>query len=125
MPIESAVVGKVDYRDIESDTAKNSAYRRVIYTVPGRFQNVLMSLAPGETIPSEVHRQTTQFVRVESGTGRCIVDGKEYALHDGVAITIPPGARHKFENTSKRSSLKLYSIYTPPEHASDCLQRRQ
>ena len=125
MSIESAKVGGVDYRNIEHDTLRNESYRRVIYTVPGCFQNVLMSLAPGESIPSEVHRNAVQFVRVERGSGLCPVDRVAYSLFDGIAITIPPGARHKFENTSKRQHLKLYVIYTPPEHGTDVVEQNQ
>jgi len=122
-------VGGVDYRNIEEDTLQNDAYRRVIYTKPNQFQNVLMSLEPHEKIPGEVHPHTVQFVRVESGHGRCIVgrgrERRELTLHDGISVTIPNRLYHYFENTSDSEPLKMYVIYTPPEHTTDCLQQRE
>lgn len=123
--IKSGQVGGVDYRNIEKETENNKAYRLVLYTVTGQFQLVLMNLKPGETIPSEVHQNTTQFVRIESGKGLCTVDNVEYELRDGISITIPPNSRHKFENTHPTKPLKLYSIYTPPEHNPKTLQAKQ
>ena len=114
-----------DYRDIELDTLTNDSYRKVVYTIKGLFQEVLMSLAPGENIPVEKHQHTVQFVRVEAGQGKCIVDGVEYMLRDGISITIPNNTEHYFENTSKTSDLKMYVIYTPDEHRPRLHQRRQ
>lgn len=116
---------KPDYRDIELDTLENDSYRKVVYTVKGLFQEVLMCLAPGETIPRETHPDVVQFVRVEAGQGKCIVDGSEYLLRDGIAITIPNNSEHYFENTSKTTDLKMYVIYTPDEHVPRLHQRRQ
>jgi len=116
---------KPDYRDIESDTLENDSYRKVVYTVKSLFQLVLMSLAPGETIPTETHPDIVQFVRVEAGQGVCVVDGVQYLLRDGISITIPNNSEHYFENTSKTSDLKMYIIYAPDEHPPRRHQRRQ
>jgi mannose-6-phosphate isomerase-like protein (cupin superfamily) len=110
--------------DIEKETIKNRDYRRVIYTVPKSMQLVLMSISRGQDIPTEIHPHTTQFIRIEKGLGIATIDGKEYALGDGVAITIPPGAKHRIQSVGK-TPLKLYTIYTPPEHKPGLTQRNR
>jgi mannose-6-phosphate isomerase-like protein (cupin superfamily) len=79
-------------------------------------QLVVMALKPGEDIGMEVHVGTDQFIRVEAGEGQAILDGKEYPLADGSAIVIPAGTQHNVINTSRSEVMKLYTIYTPPEH---------
>lgn len=122
-------MSRVDYRNIETHTKKNRSYRRVIYTGPknqkGRMQLVLMALAPGEDIPLETHKTISQFIRVEAGRGYALVGRKRYTLRDGISIIIPPGRPHYIKNTSKRHFLKLYSIYTPPEHSASRHNKRQ
>ncbi len=108
---------------IESDTVKNTDYRRVVYT-DKQMQVVYMSLESGEYIPSEIHAQTSQFIRVEGGKGRVWIEGVSHLVYDGVAIVIPAGKEHKVENTGK-SPLKLYSIYSPPEHQPGKVDKRQ
>jgi mannose-6-phosphate isomerase-like protein (cupin superfamily) len=75
-----------------------------------------MSLKPGEDIGKETHPDIDQFIRVEDGQGKAVIDGQEYDLEDGSAIVIPAGAEHNVINTSSIEVLKLYTIYTPPEH---------
>ncbi len=57
--------------NIEKPTLENKYYRRVLYTTP-QNQIVLMSIPPGEDIPLGVHPTTTQFIRIEAGTGKLI-----------------------------------------------------
>jgi len=118
----------VDVRNIEEDTLANKSYRKVLYTVPKQMQLVVMSLAPGESIPCETHRSGSQFVRVESGNGVCTV-GKtkktEYVLSDGISLTISPGVHHCFTNVDNRKHLKMYLLYSPPEHPNSRHQQRQ
>ncbi|KUG20118.1 mannose-6-phosphate isomerase [hydrocarbon metagenome] len=101
--------------DIESETVKNTDFRRVLYT--GRYsQLVLMRLAPGEEIGEEVHDDVDQFFRFEEGEGAVVIDGVKHAVKDGSAVVVPSGAMHNVLNTSKTADLKLYTIYSPPEH---------
>ena len=118
-------MSRVDYRNIEDDTLDNQLYRKVLYTVPQKFQLVLMTLKPGEYIPAEVHDKQVQFIRVESGEGVSIVNGKKYKLENGVSITIPPKKKHFVANVSKTKDLKLYTIYAPPEHPPTRKNKRQ
>jgi mannose-6-phosphate isomerase-like protein (cupin superfamily) len=60
--------------DIEKNAVANTNFREVLYTAKN-MQLVLMSLKPGEEIGMEVHKESDQFFRFESGTGKCIVDG--------------------------------------------------
>jgi mannose-6-phosphate isomerase-like protein (cupin superfamily) len=101
--------------DIETKTLENTKFREVLFTAP-HVQLVVMSLRPGEEIGLETHDDVDQFIRVEAGTGVALLDGKEYALGDGVAVVIPAGTSHNVVNTSKTAPLQLYTLYSPPEH---------
>lgn len=116
----------VDCRNIEKDTEKNKDYRKVVKTVDG-MQLVLMSLNVGETIPCEVHQSVgAQFIRIESGTGKLTTDDKGVCrLTNGTSLLIPNGIKHCIENTSKTTPMKLYSVYTPAQHAPNRRDARQ
>lgn len=100
---------------LERETKKNTDFRHVLYTAK-HSQLVLMSLRPGEEIGEEVHEDHDQFFRFESGEGKVIIDGVEHQIKDGNGVIVPAGARHNVVNTSKRANLRLYTIYSPPEH---------
>ncbi|MGC3975773.1 MAG: cupin domain-containing protein [Nitrospira sp.] len=99
---------------IEQATRDNQHYRRVLFTAQ-HSQLVLMNLKPGEEIGEEVH-ELDQFLRFEAGEGIVVLDGEEHAVSDGSAVVIPAGSRHNVVNKGKMASLKLYSLYSPPEH---------
>lgn len=103
------------HTDIEKETLENTNFRKVLYTGKNS-QLVLMSLRPTEDIGMEIHEENDQFFRFESGQGKCLIDGNEYELSDGVAIVVPAGAEHNIINTSETEELKLYTIYSPPHH---------
>ncbi len=101
--------------NIEKDTLENNNFRKVLYT--GKHsQLVLMSLKPKEEIGMEVHEENDQFFRFEKGRGKCIIDGNESEISDGVAVIVPAGAQHNIINTSDIDDLKLYTIYSPAHH---------
>lgn len=114
---------RVFHGDIEDLTKANTHYRKVLFT-GANLQLVVMSLEPGESIPLEVHDEHDQFIRVDAGRGCVVADGKEYALKDGVAVVIPAGVHHEVRNTSKKTTLKLYTLYSPPEHRPGLVHRR-
>ncbi|PCI90162.1 cupin [Candidatus Kaiserbacteria bacterium] len=99
--------------NIEEATLANKDYRRVLYTSK-KSQLVLMCLAPADEIGEETH-DLDQFIRIEAGTAKVILDGVEHDVSDDYAIVIPEGTKHNVINTGT-TDLKLYSIYTPPEH---------
>lgn len=108
--------------DIETDTVDNVNYRKVLHTT-NLSQLVLMSLKPGEEIGMETHKHGDQFIRIDSGKGKVILDGKEQSITDGSAMVIAAGTEHNIINTSKKEDLKLYAVYTPPEHPEGTLQK--
>lgn len=101
--------------NIESETLENENFRKVLYTSE-HVQLVLMSLKPGEEIGAETHKNNDQFFRIESGSGKCIINGNEYIVTDGDAIIIPAGALHNVINTNDSKELKMYTIYAPAHH---------
>jgi len=108
--------------NIEKDTLSNSNFRRVLYTGKNS-QLVLMSLGPSEEIGEEVHETVDQFFRFEKGEGVVSIDGIEQKVTDGDAVIVPAGARHNVINTSKTADLKLYTIYSPPEHQDGTVRK--
>ena len=101
--------------NIETKTLSNENFRQVLYTTK-RSQLVIMTLQAGEEIGMEHHTGHDQFIRVEEGEGIAILDGETHVLTDGVAVVIPAGTEHNVINTSKTEALRLYTLYTPPEH---------
>ena len=107
--------------DIEDDTMKNTDFRRVLYTGKNA-QLVLMSLRPKEEIGLETHT-LDQFIRVEAGSGIAVLDGVEHQIADGTAVVIPAGTKHNVINNSEREELKLYTLYSPPEHRDGTIHK--
>ncbi|OGF99573.1 cupin [Candidatus Gottesmanbacteria bacterium RBG_13_37_7] len=102
-------------QDIEKATEKNSYFRQVLYT--GKYcQLVVMCLKPGEAIGMEVHHTVDQFFRFEEGEGKVVIDGTEYKVKGDFAVIVPAGSQHNVINTSTEEELKLYTIYSPPNH---------
>ena len=101
--------------NIEEKTVDNNFFREVLFTAQ-RVQLVVMSLGPGEEIGLETHDDGDQFIRVEAGKGIAILDGEKHDLEDGSAVVIPAGVQHNIINSSPQQPLKLYTIYSPPEH---------
>jgi mannose-6-phosphate isomerase-like protein (cupin superfamily) len=110
------------FTNIEKETLENENFRKVLYTSK-YSQLVLMSLKPKEEIGMEVHPENDQFFRIEKGQEKCIIDGNEYELKDGVVIVVPAGAEHNVINTSEIEELKLYTIYSPPHHKDGILRQ--
>jgi mannose-6-phosphate isomerase-like protein (cupin superfamily) len=101
--------------NIEEKTLANEYFREVLFTAP-HSQLVVMSIAPGEDIGEEVHTNVDQFLRIEAGEGKTVLDGEETVIRDGSAIVVPAGVRHNVINTSSSEALKLYTVYSPAEH---------
>lgn len=99
--------------NLEKETLENTDYRRVLHTAT-HSQLVLMCIQPGEEIGEEVHH-LDQFIRIEKGEGKVVLDGVEHDVVADMAVVIPEGIRHNVINTGT-TPLKLFSIYSPPEH---------
>jgi len=108
--------------DLEAETRKNSDFRRVLYT--GKYsQLVLMCLKPMEDIGEETHDDVDQFFRFEEGMGAVVIDGVTHKVKDGSGVIVPSGAKHNVMNTSKTAYLRLYTIYSPPEHQDKVVRK--
>jgi mannose-6-phosphate isomerase-like protein (cupin superfamily) len=101
--------------NIENKTSKNKYFRQVLFTAKN-MQLVVMALGPGEEIGLEMHKKVDQFFRVEEGEGKVIMNGAAKKFKAGDAFIVPQGTHHNVVNTSKTAWLKLYTIYTPPNH---------
>ncbi len=100
--------------NLEQYTLNNDNFREVLYTAKNS-QLVVMSLKPGEDIGEEVHH-LDQFIRCEAGIGKAFLNGVSHDISDGFAIVVPAGALHNIINTSTDTPLKLYTVYSPPNH---------
>ena len=107
--------------NIEKDTLKNKDFRRVLYTAKNT-QLVLMSLRAKEEIGEETHT-LDQFIRIEAGRGVAILDGVRHQISDGSAVVIPAGTKHNVVNSSPTEDMKLYTLYSPPEHRDGTIHR--
>lgn len=101
--------------NIQTLTLENKNFRKVLFTGT-HMQLVVMSLLPKENIGLEVHEDTDQFFRVESGNGTLIIDSEEFDISDDMAFVVPAGSSHDVINTSADAELKLYTIYAPAHH---------
>ena len=108
---------------IEKLTEKNNYFRRVLFT--GKYtQLVLMCLQPGEEIGKEVHKKVDQFFRIEQGRAKFVFGSKEvHIVKAGDAVIVPAGTYHNVINTSKTEKLKLYTLYSPPNHPAGTIHR--
>lgn len=107
--------------NIEKLTTENTDYRRVVYTAD-YTQFVVMSLPPGVEIGNEVHG-LDQFIRVEHGTAKVILNNgeEEHELTDDWGVIVPAGTYHNVINTGDKE-LKLYTLYSPPDHLKTTVQ---
>ena len=108
---------------IEMQTLENTYFRQVLYT--GKHaQLVVMCLKPGEDIGDEVHPDVDQFFRIEEGEAKFVFNEKqEYQVRNGEAVVVPAGTFHNVINTSKSAPLKLYTLYSPPNHPNGTVHK--
>ena len=109
--------------DIEQQTLKNGFFRQVLFT--GSYcQLVVMCLQGGEEIGNEVHPAVDQFFRIEEGEAKFVFSGtEEHVVHNGDAVVVPAGTFHNVLNTSKTKALKLYTVYSPPNHPAGTVHK--
>ena len=108
--------------NIEEVTLANNYFRKVIFTGI-HSQLVVMSLQPNEDIGMEVHPNVDQFLRIEEGEGDVILNGEKHRIKDGDAIVVPAGTQHNVINTSSTQKLKLYTLYSPPNHKNGTIHK--
>jgi len=108
---------------IEKQTLANNYFRQVLFT--GKHaQLVVMCLQPGEEIGNEIHPNVDQFFRIESGEAKFVFNSKEtHIVKNGEAAIVPAGTYHNIINNSKTKQLKLYTIYSPPNHPDKTIHK--
>ncbi len=111
------------FGSIEKDTEKNTNFRKVVYTGK-HLQLVVMCLQKGEEIGNEVHPDVDQFFRIEKGQAKFVLNNaEEHVIGEGDAAIVPAGTWHNVINLSKTETLKLYTIYTPPQHPDGTIHK--
>ena len=110
--------------NIEQKSLDNNYFREVLFTA-AHMQLVVMALKPGEDIGMETHDTVDQFIRIEAGQGKAILNGEEHALEDGSAVVIPAGTEHNIVNTSQSEEMKLYTLYAPPNHPHGTIHKNK
>ncbi|MGE3619558.1 MAG: cupin domain-containing protein [Acidimicrobiia bacterium] len=113
--------------NIEKVTLDNDTFRTVVHTGT-HAQLTVMRLGVGEEIGWEAHGHLDQFLRIEQGEARLDLGrtgegvDESHDVADDWAMIIPAGTWHNVVNTGDRE-VKLYSIYSPPEHPPGTVHR--
>jgi mannose-6-phosphate isomerase-like protein (cupin superfamily) len=127
MPSSSTTPTGAWVADIEQATLGNDNFRTVLFTGT-HTQLTVMRLRAGEEIGWESHGHLDQFLRIEEGSGRLELGPDEstvaerHDVSDDWAMIIPAGVWHNVVNTGD-GDLRLYSLYSPPEHPDGTVHR--
>ena len=106
--------------NINDATKQNNNFRTALWT-GNHLQLTLMSIPVRGEIGLENHPNLDQFIRIEEGQGLVKMGDRKDCLdfqekvYDDYAFIIPAGKWHNLINTGN-ISIKLYSIYAPPQH---------
>lgn len=102
-------------QDIKRLTKENTNFRKVLHT--GRYsQIVAMSIQVGVDIGEEIHQNTDQILFFVEGDAEAILDGETKSVEKHDVVFVPAGTSHNFKNIGD-DDLKLFTVYSPPEHA--------
>lgn len=113
--------------NIDEITLANDTFRTVVHT-GAHTQLTVMRLEPGEDIGWERHAHLDQFLRIEAGSARVEFGRDEDAVdethevEDDWAFIVPAGVWHNVVNVGDED-VKLYSLYSPPEHPDGTVHR--
>jgi mannose-6-phosphate isomerase-like protein (cupin superfamily) len=117
---------KVFHNKLEINSKKNNNFRKVLFTT-NNMQLVIMSLLPNENISLEIHKEHDQFIKIEKGKCIAIIGNTEkkiITIEKGDCIIIPANTYHEIKNIGKEK-LKLFTIYTPPEHGENRIDKKK
>lgn len=105
----------------------NPNYRTALWTGKD-LQVTLMSIPVRGDIGLEIHPDTDQFIRIESGRAQVLMGNSPNNLDyrkrvdSHYAVMVPAGIWHNIINIGN-TPLKLYSIYAPPHHPFGTVHR--
>lgn len=108
------------HKSLLQKSLENENFRKVIATNK-HSQLVLMSILPGEEIGEEVHH-LDQILYITQGTAKAVLDGQETEVTVGDVVDVPEGTKHNVINSGK-DSLKLITVYAPPEHPDGTIHK--
>lgn len=112
--------------DIDINTRRNTNYRTALWTGQ-HLQLTLMSIPVGGEIGLEVHPDTDQFLRIESGHATVMMGPNKNLLnfrqqvYSGYGVFVTAGTWHNIINLG-RCPLKIYTLYAPPHHPHGTVQ---
>ncbi|MBD0369987.1 MAG: cupin domain-containing protein [Pyrinomonadaceae bacterium] len=115
------MTAKVYANDVVRLAEENENFRQVLFTTK-QSQLVLMAIPAGEEIGEETHEGIDQVLCFVAGEGRAVIEGQELSVRAGSVVVVPSETRHNFIAMGEQA-LKLYTIYTPPEHPDGTLHR--
>ncbi|GLH95813.1 hypothetical protein Pa4123_10850 [Phytohabitans aurantiacus] len=119
--MELGNTGLMEHFTIATVAEQNPDFRRVLWT--GKHsQLVIMTIPAGGEIGEEVHDDVDQILTFVSGVGEARVGGRTRKVAQGDLVAVPAGTKHNFVNTGP-NPLVLYTVYGPPEHATDAVHR--
>jgi mannose-6-phosphate isomerase-like protein (cupin superfamily) len=101
--------------DVQKLAMENDFFREVLYTARGG-QLVVMNLRPSEDIGMEVHHDVDQFFWIVKGTAKTVLNNEQGQVAIGEVLIVPRGTDHNIINASSSEPLKLFTVYTPPNH---------
>ena len=106
--------------DVKEQAKDNEFFRKTLFTTD-RSQLVIMSLRPGEDIGEETH-EADQLLYAVKGEGTALIEGMKRTFEKGDVLCVPAGTRHNVVNGGKEP-MKLFTVYTPPQHAPGTIHR--
>lgn len=115
------MTAKVYANDVRLLAEENENFRQVLFTTE-LSQLVLMAIPAGEEIGEEAHEGIDQVLAFVAGEGEAVIEGQSISVRAGSVVVVPSGIRHNFIARGDQA-LKLYTIYTPPEHPDGTLHR--
>jgi len=115
---------KVDEAPKVPYTPGSKAYRVMLVTeetTGAREVNMIMPVSPPDATPrrgSHYHNKRESIFVILQGTGKAIIEDKEYDIEPNMVIYIPPGEKHTFRNTGN-TELKMLECFTHPPIPAD------
>jgi mannose-6-phosphate isomerase-like protein (cupin superfamily) len=106
--------------DLKELATENEYFRKVLFTGV-HSQLVVMALRPGEEIGEEVHK-VDQFIYAVKGEGQANIAGSVIPFEEGDALCVPAGRLHNVMNSGE-APMKLFTVYSPPQHAAGTVEK--
>lgn len=113
--------------NIDRTTKLNENFRTALWTGE-HLQVTLMSIPVGGEIGLEIHQNLDQFLRIESGNALVMMGRNKNTLNyrkrvnGDYAVIVPSGTWHNIVNIGNHP-LKIYSVYSPPQHPFGTVHR--